>query len=126
LRFADFAGQPIDDDRDPVAGVIDEKPLAGRVRLPHRHRQTPFPFLIQLAKPGVPITARIGGDIFLPKDRQGDVLAPHLAMQDGPIWLRMTPMAGLDAGIGEKQLLQHGVGQIGIQRAGDPRRLATS
>src|ERR1700731_545344 len=89
-----------------------------------RSRQSPFPFPIQLAKPGVPITARIGGDIFLPKDRQGDVLAPHLAMQDGPIWLCMTPMARLDAGIGEKQLLQHGVGQTGIQRAGDPRRLA--
>ena len=124
--MADFAGQPIDDDRDPVAGVIDEKALAERVRLPHRHRQTLFSFPIQLAKPGVPITARIGGDIFLPKDRQGDVLAPHLAMQDGPIWLCMTPMARLDAGIGEKQLLQDGVGQTGPQRAGDCRRLAAS
>ena len=53
-------------------------------------------------------------------------LGRETRMQDGPIWLCMTPMARLDAGIGEKQLLQHGVGQIGIQRAGDPRRLATS
>jgi len=33
LRLADFAGQPVDDDRNPIAGVIDEQPLAGRVRL---------------------------------------------------------------------------------------------
>ena len=38
-RHADFAGEPIDDDRDAVAGVIDEQPLAGGVRLAHRHRQ---------------------------------------------------------------------------------------
>ena len=30
LRLADLAGQPVDDDRHPVAGVIDEQPLAGR------------------------------------------------------------------------------------------------
>ena len=36
LRLADFAGQPVDDDRNPIAGIIDEQPLAGRVRLPHR------------------------------------------------------------------------------------------
>src|SRR3984893_11985354 len=34
-----------------------------------RSRQSPFPFPIQLAKPGVPITARIGGDIFQRIDR---------------------------------------------------------
>ena len=42
LRHADFAGEPIDDDRNAVAGVIDEQPLAGGDRLPHRHRQRVF------------------------------------------------------------------------------------
>src|SRR5256885_12246881 len=42
LRLADFAGQPVDDDRNPIAGIIDEQPLAGRVRLPHRRRQLRF------------------------------------------------------------------------------------
>ena len=26
LRLAQFAGQPVDDDRNPIAGVIDEQP----------------------------------------------------------------------------------------------------
>ena len=39
LRHADFAGKSIDDDRDAVAGIVNEQPLAGDVRLAHRHRQ---------------------------------------------------------------------------------------
>jgi hypothetical protein len=40
----DFPGQPVDHHRHAVARVIDEQPLARRVRLAHRHRQTAFPF----------------------------------------------------------------------------------
>jgi hypothetical protein len=32
LRHADLAGEPINDDRNAVAGVIDEQPLTGGVR----------------------------------------------------------------------------------------------
>ena len=103
LRFPDFAGQPVDDDRHAVARVIDEQPLAGHVRLPHRHRQTPFPFPVEIAKSRVAIAAGIGDDIFLPEDRQGDVLALHLAMHGGPIGLSVTPMAGLDAALAKSR-----------------------
>jgi hypothetical protein len=61
-------------------------------------------------------------DVFLPEDRQGDVLALHLAMHAGPIGFRVTPMARFDAGVGEKPLLRHSVGQPGVQRPGDARR----
>ena len=50
LRHADFAGEPIDDDRHAVAGVIDEQPLAGGVRLTHRHRQRLLEGSIELAE----------------------------------------------------------------------------
>jgi uncharacterized membrane protein (UPF0182 family) len=32
LRLADFAGQPVDDDRNPIAGIIDEQKYAGAVQ----------------------------------------------------------------------------------------------
>jgi len=51
LRHADFSGEPVNDDRDPVARVIDEQPFARRVRLPHRRRQLCFKAAIEFAKP---------------------------------------------------------------------------
>src|SRR5271167_1869122 len=74
LRHADLAGEPVDDDRDAVAGVVDEQPLAGGVRRPHRHRQRLLEGSIELAKPRVAVAAGAGGDIFVPQDQQGDVL----------------------------------------------------
>ena len=50
LHLVDFAGQPVDDDRDSIAGVIDKQPLAGRVRLPHRRRQLRFKAAIEVRK----------------------------------------------------------------------------
>jgi hypothetical protein len=68
LRHADFASEPIDDDRNAVAGVIDEHPLAGGMRLPHRHRQRLLEESIELAEPRVAVAARVGGDVFVPQD----------------------------------------------------------
>jgi len=51
LRHADIAGELVHDDWNAVAGVIDEQLLACGVRLPHRDRQAPFPFPIEIAKP---------------------------------------------------------------------------
>ena len=50
LRHADFPGEPVNDDRDPVARVIDEQPLARRVRLPHRRRQLRFKAAIEFGR----------------------------------------------------------------------------
>ena len=106
LRLADFAGQPVDDDRNSIAGVIDEQPLAGRVRLPHRRRQLRFKAAIELAKPRIAVTAGIGGDIFIPDDHQGDVLALQLPMNRRPIRLGVAAMAPFGPVIGVKRRLQ--------------------
>ena len=51
LRHADLAGEPVNDHRDAVAGVVDEQPLAGDVRLAHRHRQRLLEGPTELAEP---------------------------------------------------------------------------
>jgi hypothetical protein len=50
LRLADFSGQPVDDDRHAVARIIDEKPFAGRMGLPHRGYASapPKPLLVDI------------------------------------------------------------------------------
>lgn len=119
-----FAGQPVDDDRNPVARVIDEQAFAGGMRLAHRHRQTLFPCPEEIAKPGIAVAAGMERDVFFPEDRQRDVLALQLAMDASPVRLRMAAMTGFDAGTGEQPLFQLGVGQIGSQRPGNARGLA--
>src|ERR1700760_4067222 len=47
----DFAGEPVDDDGNAVTGVIDKKPLAGSVRLAHRHRQRRLEGPVEFAEP---------------------------------------------------------------------------
>src|SRR5271167_4590583 len=68
------------DDRDAVAGVIDEQPLVGVERLPHRHRQRLLEESIELTEQGVAVSARVCGDVLVPKNEQGDVLAVQFAM----------------------------------------------
>ena len=63
--------EPIDDDRDAVAGVVDEQPLAGGVRLAYRHRQRLLEGSIKLAEPRVAVAARIRGDVFVPRGTTG-------------------------------------------------------
>ena len=92
-----------------VAGIIDEQPLAGRMRLPHRRRQRRFKAAIELAKPRITVTAGIGRDIFIPDDHQGDVLALQLPMNRRPIRLGVPAMAPFTPSIGVKRLLQHGI-----------------
>ena len=125
LRLADFAGQPVDDDRNPVAGVIDEQPLAGRVRLPHRRRQLRFKAAIELAKPRIAVTAGIGGDIFVPDDQQRDVLALQLPMDRRPIRLGVAAMAPFAPAIGVKRRLQFAVAHPLRQRPSQPGALQT-
>ena len=118
LRHADLAGEPIDDDRDAVAGVIDEQPLAGGVRLAHRHRQRLLEGSIELAEPRVAVAARVRGDVFVPQDQQGDVLALQFAMHAGPIRLLDPPMAAFAAPAGVERRLQRRVVHVLRQRPG--------
>ena len=123
LRHADFAGQPVDDHGDAVARVIDEQPLAGGVRLPHCHRQRLLEGSIELAKPGVAVAARVRGDVFVPEDQQGDVLALQFAMHAAPIRLCDPPMAPFAAPAGVERRLQRAVAHVLRQRPGQPRIL---
>jgi len=125
LRLADFAGQPVDDDRNPIAGVIDEQPLAGRVRLPHRRRQLRFKAAIELAKPRIAVTVGIGGDILIPDDHQGDVLALQLPMNRRPIRLGVAAMAPFGPVIGVKRRLQITVAHAVRQGPTQPGALET-
>ena len=123
LRHADLAGEPVDDHRDAVAGVIDEQPLAGGVRLAHRHRQRLLEGPIELAEPRVAVAARVVGDVFVPQDQQGDVLALQFAMHAGPIGLLDAPMAALAAPAGVERRLQRRVVHVLGQRPGEARGL---
>ena len=67
LHLADFAGQPVDDDRNAIASVIHKQSLAARMRLPHRRRQLRFKIAIKFTESR--ITTGIGGDIFVPDDQ---------------------------------------------------------
>ena len=125
LRLTDFAGQPVDDDRHPVARVIDEQPLAGRMRLPHRRRQLRFKAAIEFAKPRIAVTAGIGGDIFIPDDQQRDVLALQLPMDRRPIRLGVAAMAPFAPAIGVKRRLQVAVAHPFRQRPTQPGALET-
>ena len=112
LRHADCASEPIDDDRDAVAGIIDEQPLAGGVRLPHRHRHCLLEGSIELAEPRVAVAARVRGDVFVPENQQGDVLALQFAMHAGPIRLCDAPVAPFAASAGVERRLQRAVAHL--------------
>ncbi len=126
LRHADFPGEPVNDDRDPVARVIDEQPFARRVRLPHRRRQLRFKAAIEFAKPRIAVTAGVGRDIFVPDDQQSDVLALQLSMDRGPIRLGMAAVSPFASAIGVKRRLQFGVADPLRQRPRKPSALQTT
>ena len=119
---ADFA-EPIDDDDRDVAGIIDEQPLAGGVRLPHRHRHRLLEGSIELAEPRVAVAARVRDDVFVPEDQQRDVLALQFAMHAGPIRLCDAPVAPFAAPAGVERRLQRAVAHVLRQGPGKPRGL---
>ena len=122
LRVAELAGEPVDNHRHAVAGIIDEQLLARRVALAHRHRQPPFPAAIKLAKARVAIAVRLARDVFLPHDRQRDVLALQRAMHFRPVRLPAFAMALLAAGTGEQLRLKRAVSETVRQRPVQPGR----
>src|SRR6476660_5601665 len=92
--------------KNAVTGVIDEQPLAGGVRLAHRHRQRLLEGSIKLAEPRVAVAARVRGDVFVPEDQQGDVLALQFATHAGPVRFLDPPMAAFAASAGVERRLQ--------------------
>ena len=126
LRHADFPGEPVDDDRDPVARVIDEQPFARHMRLPHRRRQLRFKAAIEFAKPRIAVTAGVGRDVFVPDDQQCDVLALQLPMDREPIRFGVAAVSPFASAIGVKRRLQSGVADPLRKRPGKPSALYTS
>jgi hypothetical protein len=126
LRHADLPGEPVNDHRDPVARVIDEQPLARRVRLPHRRRQLRFKTAIEFAKPRIAVTAGVGRDIFVPDDQQSDVLALQLPMDRGPVRLGVAAVSPFASAIGVKRRLQFGVADPLRQRPRKPSAVQTT
>ncbi len=105
----------VDHHRHAVARVIDKQPLARHMRLSHRHRQATFPFPVKVAESRVPISAGMGGDIFVPQNRQRHVLASKRAMKVGPVRLRPASVARLDADTGEQAFLKRRIRQAIVQ-----------
>jgi hypothetical protein len=93
LRLARLAGQPVDDRRHGVAGVIDEQLVTADVGLAHRDGELAFPDPVQLAEAGLAVSLRIARNVVVPEDRQGDVLALELAMDARPVGLDLPPGA---------------------------------
>jgi transposase len=92
LRLSDLAGQPVNHHRRGIAGVIDEQLVATQMGLPHRDGDLAFPGSVKLAEAAVAIPFRVSLDVLVPQDRQGDVLALHLPVQDCPVRLGAAPM----------------------------------
>ena len=101
----DLTGEPVDDHRHRVAGVIDKQLVAADVSLPHADRQPRRPTAVQLAEARVAIPFGAALDVLVPQHRQGDVLALELAVDLSPIGLDMTPMALLGAGRSKQRCL---------------------
>ena len=53
-----LAGRPVDHLKRR-AGVVDEQPLAGDMRLPHGRRQAPLPGAVELAEPAVAVAVGV-------------------------------------------------------------------
>ena len=67
------------------AGVVDEQPLAGDMRLPHRRRQPAFPGPIELAEPAAAVTVGMRGAILLPEQLQRHARRRQLAVDRRPV-----------------------------------------
>ena len=120
LRRPGLAGQPVDDHRHRVAGVIDKQFVAAGMGLPHCDRDARRPPAVQLAKPRVAIAVAMPLDVLVPQDLQRDVLALQFAVNQRPVGLGTAPMPLLLADGGEELRLQRRVSQLGRQRPAQP------
>ena len=121
LRLAHLPGPPVDD-LDRLAGIVDEQPLAGRVRLAHGRRQPALPGPVELAPAAVGIAVRFSGAVLLPQQHERHAGPAQLAVDMGPVRLRLPPEALLAARAGIEHRLQHALAQRLRQRPGKPRR----
>ncbi len=114
LGLADLAGVGINDG-DLLAGIVDEHFVAGNMVLAHGRREPALKRAEELAEAAVAIAVGMDGPVLLPEDLQGD--AGLLQFDDGfgPVGLGPPALSLLDAGAGEKPVLQGLVGQVAGQ-----------
>ena len=122
LGVADLAGERIDD-RQLLAGVIDEDLVAGDVMLAHGRRQAALEGAKQIAEARVAVSVRMVREIFLVQDGDADARPLELLDQVGPIRLRPAARADPGARPGEQLLLEGSVGQVLRQGPDQPGRL---
>jgi hypothetical protein len=123
MRAPRRAGPCINDHRHSVAGVVDEQLVAAQVGLAHGDRQPRLPAAVEVAEPAVAIAVRVGVDVLVPQDLQGDVLALQLAVQRRPVGLHPPAVALLGSALAIEPRLQIGVGHVQGQPPCQPRPL---
>ncbi|RXH38650.1 hypothetical protein XH99_00795 [Bradyrhizobium nanningense] len=125
LRRSAITGQAVDQHRHAIAGIVDRQLVASHMGLAHRHRQTALPGAVELTEARVPVSAGLGGDIFLPQDRQRHVLAFELAVHGRPVGLgdAAVTLTVAIAGLGEQAKFQNPVGDVVWQRPAQARGL---
>lgn len=77
LRLMDLTGGAVIDGHS-VPGIVHEQLFTGSMVLPHHQVQLALPGPVMVAEPTVLVAIRIGFPELLPKQEQGDVLAPEL------------------------------------------------
>ena len=119
LRLAHDAADWIDD-RQLLAGVIDEHLVAGDKVLAHGGRQPALELAVEFAEAAVAVSVDMVLSVFLPQQAERDAGTAHLAHQRAPVGLAAPTHPRLDAGTHEQPLLQLGIGDVVWQGPGEP------
>ena len=119
-----LAGRAVDH-LDRLSGIIDEKPFAGGMGLPHSRRQAALPLPIELAEPRVAVALRLALAVLLPEQHEGDAGPPQLAIHRRPIRRALAAHAGRRSCLDEEQRVQHRIGQRCRQRPAQARGRGT-
>jgi len=117
----DLPGQPVDDHRCPVAGVIDEQLFAAGMGLAHRDRELALPRPIEIAEAGIAVSVGVLLDVLVPQDRKCDVLALEFPVDHRPVRLDLAAMALLSPGVLVQPRFKIRVRHIIGQRPGQAR-----
>ena len=122
LRRPGLAGQPVNNHRHRVAGIVDKQLVAAHMGLPHRHREPARPAAAQLTETRIPIPVGMLLDVLVPQDLQGDVLvALEFAVHRRPVGLGMATMTLLGADGGKEPRFEHRIAHLRRQWPAQPR-----
>jgi hypothetical protein len=96
------------------------------VGLAHRDRELALPAAVKVAEAGVAVALRIALDVFVPEERQRDVLALELPLDVRPVGLGLPPVAVPRPGLREQPRLERGIGHLVGQWPAQPGGLEAS